>query len=102
MLCSLVPADVPQNVTVNNHSSYEWEPPLTPNGIITLYTIYTNYNNGTSDQFSFNSMERSYKLSGLSPHQLISISISASTVVGEGPLSPVISERTSQAGMWSF
>ena len=97
---------MPQNVTVNNHSAYavfiEWEPPLAPNGIITLYTIYTNYNNGTSDQFSLNSMERSYKLSGLSPHQLIGISISASTIVGEGPLSPVISERTSQAGMRSF
>jgi hypothetical protein len=96
-----IPSDVPQNVAVNNHSAYaviiEWEPPLTPNGIITLYTIYADYNNGTSQEIDVKSTERSYKLNGLSPHQLISINISASTVIGEGPLSSTISERTSQA-----
>ena len=95
---------MPQNVTVNNHSAYaviiEWEPPLTPNGIITLYTIYADYNNGTSQEIDVKATERSYKLNGLSPHQLISINISASTVIGEGPLSSTISERTSQAGKW--
>lgn len=40
----------------------------------------------------------SFKLPGLSPHQLIGVSISASTIVGEGPVSFIISERTSQAG----
>ncbi|CAI8053003.1 Receptor-type tyrosine-protein phosphatase F [Geodia barretti] len=96
-----IPSDVPQNVTVNNHSAYaviiEWEPPLTPNGIITLYTIYADYNNGTSQEIDVKATDRIYKLNGLSPHQLISINISASTVIGEGPLSSTISERTSQA-----
>ena len=98
----LVPGDIPQNISVNNHSAYavfiEWQPPLVPNGIITLYTIYANYNNGSSDQFSVNATERSYKLSGLSPHQLIGISISASTAIGEGSISSPILERTSQEG----
>jgi len=75
----------------------EWDPPLIPNGIITLYTIYAAYENG-SDILIVNSSERIYILEGLSPHQLVLISMSASTIVGEGPVSHAIAERTSQAG----
>ena len=97
-----MPSDTPQNITVNNHSAFavliEWESPLIPNGVITLYTIYADYNNGSSEAFCINETERSYKIEGLSPHQLIGINMSASTIIGEGPVSNTISERTSQSG----
>ena len=88
---------------MNNHSAYavliKWEPPLIPNGIIILYSIYADYNNGSSEKFDVNATVWSYKVEDLSPHQLISISISASTIIGEGPVSMTISERTSQEGL---
>lgn len=99
---NVVPGDVPQNVTVNNHSIYsvliEWQSPTIPNGIITLYTIYADYNNGSNGTFMTNSTERSFILDGLSPYQLIGVSMSASTKIGEGPVSTTIYEHTSQSG----
>ena len=92
-----MPSDTPQNITVNNHSAFavfiEWESPLIPNGVITLYTIYADYNNSSSEAIHLNETKQSYKLEGLSPHQLIGINMSASTIVGEGPVSTTISEK---------
>ena len=97
-----VPHDIPQNISVNNHSAYalliEWDPPLIPNGIITLYTIYADYYSGSGVAIDVSAASRSYKLEGLSPHQLVGINMSASTIVGEGPVSSIIAERTSQSG----
>ena len=93
---------MPQNVTVSNCSAYavliEWESPLVPNGVITLYTLYADYNNGSSGIFDVGAMHRSYKSEGLHPYQLIGINISASTIAGEGPTSATESEHTSQSG----
>jgi len=45
--------DPPANISVTNTSAYslfiEWDSPNTPNGIIVNYTIYLDYNNGTTD-----------------------------------------------------
>ena len=77
----------------------EWSPPLTPNGIITLYNIYATYDNHSEDNFTVNCSENSYVLDGLSPHQLVYVSMSASTIAGEGPLSETVHNRTSQTGI---
>ena len=98
------PLDSPQDVTVVNISAFalliEWSPPLTPNGIITLYNIYVTYDNHSKDNVTVNSSENSYLLDGLSPHQLVYVSMSASTIAGEGPLSVTVHNRTSQTGIW--
>jgi len=96
-----VPADPPANVSITNTSAYslfiEWDPPNTPNGIIVNYTIYLDYNNGTTDVriTDFNTTE--YLLEGLSPHQLVGVEITANTSIGEGPNSPIQEIRTHQA-----
>jgi len=76
----------------------EWSPPQTPNGIITLYTIYVTYDNHSEYNLTVSSSESGYVLDGLSPHQLVYVSMSASTVAGEGPLSVTVHTRTSQSG----
>ena len=97
-----VPADPPTNVSVTNTSAYslfiEWDPPNTPNGIIVNYTIYLDYNNGTSDVRITDSNTTAYLLEGLSPHQLVGVEITANTSIGEGPNSLIQEIRTHQAG----
>ena len=104
MYISVVPGDAPQNLTARNQSIYailiEWQSPTIPNGIITLYTIYADYNNGSNETtFMTNSTERSFILDGLTPYQLIGVNMSASTIIGEGPVTMKIYERTSQSGI---
>ena len=66
-----VPADPPTSIVVTNTSAYslfiEWEPPYTPNGIIVNYTMYLDYNNGTTDIRITDSNTTEYLLEGLSP-----------------------------------
>ena len=77
----------------------KWSPPSTPNGIITAYTIYIDYNNGTSEaERATPGSAASYLLEGLSPFQLVSVQMRASTSVGEGPRSNTTDGRTNPAG----
>jgi len=96
------PLDPPSNVSVTNTSAYslfiEWDPPNTPNGIIVNYTIYLDYNNGTTDVRITDFNTTAYLLEGLSPHQLVGVEITANTSIGEGPSSPIQEIRTHQAG----
>ena len=96
------PLDPPQNITVVNTSAFallvEWHPPNTPNGIITMYNIYLTYDNRSREIITVNGTESSYVLEGLSPHQLVYVTMSASTAAGEGPTSVQLHGRTSQAG----
>ena len=91
------------NVTVStvNSSSLliQWEPPLIPNGIITHYTLYINYTNGSEistrtvdGQFTL------YLLEELTPYQRVGVSISATTGGGEGPQSDYVYNTTEQRG----
>lgn len=75
----------------------QWDPPRAPNGIITQYTLYIGYENGTVDVFYTNGETRSFNITNLYPFQIISIDISASTRIGEGPLAPRIEVQTAQA-----
>ena len=98
----IVPADPPANISVTNTSAYslfiEWDSPNTPNGIIVNYTIYLDYNNGTTDVRITDFNTTVYLLEGLSPHQLVGVEITANTSIGEGPNSLIQEIRTHQAG----
>ena len=98
-----VPGGTPTGILVTNVSSHalliKWSPPSVPNGIITAYTIYIDYNNGTSeDERATAGSAASYLLEGLSPFQLVGVQMRASTSVGEGPRSNTTDGRTNPAG----
>ena len=77
----------------------EWSPPSVPNGIVTAYTIYIDYNNGTSEvEREMDPSAASFLLEGLSPFQLVGIQVTASTSVGEGLRSNTTDGRTNPAG----
>ena len=100
MKYSSAPADEPQDVTVNSLNCtailIQWNPPLIPNGIILFYAIYIN-NNITFDISAAN--QNSFMFGGLSPYQLLNVRLSASTKVGEGPLTESQSVTTDESGI---
>ena len=100
---SAEPEDVPLHIIVAgiNASALQinWKPPLVPNGIIISYTIYVRYDNGSRDEIYVNGSSRMYVLDNLSPHQLVHVQMSASTIAGEGSTSAEAHNRTSQAGV---
>lgn len=76
-----------------------WIMPSTPNGIITSYSLYINYSDGSpiavlqSDASTTN-----YTITNLQPYQLVIVQVSASTDAGEGPLSEPAMERAREYG----
>ena len=104
ILIIIEPDDAPTNITLVGVDSTSlligWQLPATPNGIVTHYTLYINYTNGTKifikvieSQFSL------YLIEGLSPYQRVGVSISATTLAGEGPLSSAIYNTTHETGL---
>ena len=97
LLSFAVPEDAPQELlvaTLNSTAiSVQWEPPLTPNGIIIFYTIYIN------DCPVLNVSNHSCLLDGFSPYEVVNVSVSASTKTGEGPQSEQRSETTHETGI---
>ena len=98
-----VPEDPPSSVRVvgNDPSSVlvSWVPPSVPNGVITHYTLYIDYNDRSPVTVVQSSApSTSYVVTGLQPHQLISVTISASTIVGEGPMSDTYRGRAREQG----
>ena len=97
---SVVPAP-PQNVRVASVSPYavevQWNTPTTPNGVLIYYSVYYN---GTLVA-TVNSLLMSYLIHGLSPYEQVSISVSASTKIGEGPKSVEATNRTQESGILS-
>ncbi|CAI8005522.1 Receptor-type tyrosine-protein phosphatase F [Geodia barretti] len=92
------PADEPQDIMVNSLNStailIQWSPPHIPNGIILFYTIYIN------DSITFNiiaAYQNSFMFGWLSPYQLLNVRLSASTKVGEGPLTESQSVTTDES-----
>ena len=74
----------------------EWNLPATPNGVIIHYNVYTS-NLVLVD--TVNSSQRNYVYGGLAPYQNVSVCVSASTSVGEGPKSQPVSTRTRESGL---
>ena len=94
-----VPFDSPRNITATVVSPFaiaiSWSPPLTPNGIIVNYTIYSN----NIAVRNVDSSQLNYLLEGFSPGEQVSISVSASTRIGEGPRSEDQTINTQESGM---
>ena len=75
----------------------QWSPPFTHNGIIIFYTIYIDgisvlnisATNGTQDS----------TIGDFLPNQRLDVHLSASTKVGEGPLTVTQSVTTNESGM---
>ena len=78
--------------------SVEWRPPRVPNGVITRYTLYVGFEDGSVDVFYVNGESTLYNITNLQPYQIISIEISASTSIGEGPRSSSVEVHTAQDG----
>ena len=94
----LAPGSSPVNVSMTaTYYSFliQWEPPLIPNGIITHYTLYINYTNGSEiSTRTVDSQFTLYLLEGLLPYQEVGVSISATTGGGEGPQSHYLYNTT--------
>ena len=93
-----VPDGPPENIAVSAVSPFaievEWSTPTTPNGVIIHYTVYSN---GTVIAEVEGTL-MSYLYHGLVPYQQVSISVSASTEIGEGPRSTEVTNRTQESG----
>ena len=64
-----------------------------------IYTLYINYTNGSQIATTvIDGQFNAYLMEGLAPYQLVGISISATTVGGEGPQSNYTFNRTQQSG----
>ncbi|XP_043119890.1 LOW QUALITY PROTEIN: phosphatidylinositol phosphatase PTPRQ [Puntigrus tetrazona] len=83
-----VPSSV-QNVSYQNLTSTSirvtWEPPLNPNGKITHYTVYAQ-NLLTKQQLQQMANTTTAVLTGLDKHSSYKVCVTASTAVGESPL----------------
>ena len=104
-----VPEDFPSNLALTNISSYavliEWSPPNIPNGVITAYTIYIDYNNDILEPeriVVMNGSTSHFILKDLLPFQLVTVEMTANTSVGEGPKSGPIQVRTNPTGMYNL
>ena len=101
------PESPPIVTSIDNSNPYSivvyWSPPLRPNGVITRYNLYIGYEtqSGMIDRFTTDGQSTSYNISNLLPYQQISIEVTASTRIGEGP-SSINETRTAQARMLDY
>ena len=71
-----------------------WVEPAVPNGVIILYTVYVIGSMGGTTEGTVTM----YTITDLLPYQLVTVSVSAHTAVGEGPESNATSVRSKEAG----
>lgn len=99
------PGSPPSNITVSALSSstilISWGPPQTPNGLISLYFLHIDYNNGSSEAvLTVAGSEEEWIVERLSPFQVVSVRMSAATEAGEGPLGDYVHAQTDEDGMF--
>ena len=98
------PGDAPVNVIVQILNStaihIQWDPLLTPNGIITHYTIYINNGNPPLNVDATSDDLQHVSVGGFSPDQGVTVRLSASTTAGEGPKTASQSVTTDEAGIY--
>ena len=99
-MLTTVPETPPANIYFDNSSSnsvlVHWSPPLRPNGVITRYTLYIGHDSGAIDVFHTDGRSTTYNITNLLPYQHVTVAVTASTSVGEGP-SSTSDVRTAQA-----
>lgn len=98
------PEDAPTNVAVLSATPtaviITWLPPLIPNGVITHYNVYVNYTDGSSIVSTMTTgAVTNFTLDGLQPFQTVVFKVSASTAIGEGPLSDPAEGRSNERGI---
>ena len=97
--CITVPADAPTDINVIATSPFtiaiSWSPPSTPNGFIVSYTSYINSSTGTTTR---NQPLLGFVMGGLTPYERVSVRVSASTKIGEGPQSEPMIAYTQETG----
>ena len=89
------------NVTTMNSTAIhiQWDPPLTPNGIIIFYTIYIN--GVPLLNIIATSGSQNTSMGSFCPNDLVNVRLSASTEAGEGPLTVVHTATTHETGATS-
>ena len=101
--CIAVPADAPTNVSVIAISPFaiaiRWSPPSTPNGIIVSYTLYISSSSVTTTR---NQQLMDIVMEGLAPYERVSVRVSASTKIGEGPQSEPVIVYTQETSKSTF
>ncbi|KAK3880700.1 hypothetical protein Pcinc_014855 [Petrolisthes cinctipes] len=95
-----IPGGPPENVKVKNYTtsdsiSVEWDPPASPNGVITRYLISWSPHDPTEP---VTTKDTNYTLMGLLPCTTYTITISATTSKGSGPPSDT-SDTTQPDGL---
>ena len=75
-------------------------PILDRNGVITRYTVYYSQSKDKPPK-SINSSSLSANITGLSPFTDYIMNVSASTYVGEGPISSEVTVKTAEASKFS-
>ena len=100
-LLLIVPGTPPTITTFNVSSPYfalvEWNPPSIPNGQITHYNLYVDYENGTNDTLIVEGQFVTCNITDILPYQYVSVEMSANTSVGEGPRCPRVMDQTAQS-----
>ena len=100
------PDSPPTAVAVGAESPYEvrvtWSPPTTPNGIITQYRLSATLNGSPLPSIIVPRDDLTRVIDGLTPFGIVTVMISASTIVGEGPSSPTVTLRTLEARKYTF
>lgn len=95
-----VPETPPANIYFDNSNQDSivvyWSPPVRPNGVITRYTLYIGHDGGAIDVFNTDRQSTSYSITNLLPYQHVTVAVTASTRIGEGP-SSTNDVRTAQA-----
>ena len=95
----LAPDSPPQDLSLDSSTStsltVSWSPPAQPNGLITHYTLYADYGDGSTATPT--TMDSMFTISSLKPYQTVSVQVSASTSVGEGPRTETVEFTTDQA-----
>lgn len=102
----LAPSSAPHQVeavvgsSTEIHVSWEQLPKSQRNGIVTHYTVYYRSDESDDEEMNYNDVETtSLLLRHLTPYTTYGLSVSASTNVGEGPLSDVVTVTTDEASM---
>ncbi len=105
----IVPSDSPQtfeSVADQFLVNFTWTPPTTPNGIITSYNLMVSKQSGTTTTNNYDTTSYTYEATTLSvslgdflPFQEYNATITASTVVGYGPVATA-EGRTEQGKLY--
>ena len=72
---------------------------MRPNGVIIQYTLYIGHENGAVEVFNTDGQLTLYNVTNLLPYELISVMVTASTRIGEGPAATE-EIRTAQTRMY--